>query len=489
MPHAVLSRQHYPYFQFQIFRTKNYIYVITYNIRMKKLSSIILILFLFICLSAILASCSSYDRTFSEISSRYADLAKDAEFTEKRGNGNGETVIDFGKTVTLNRLVLREKTDSVTSFTLRLPSSPSPFYGNDYIGGYRYCSFPAVTTDKIVLSVESESSWSLDDAEAYYVPLSDMPFDVTAYITAKTAYSLPETADTPADTFNLFYSVYLDKNGDVRLPDYFIDDVRIEGETVLSTGISNIRAAYPKAKIVATVLGDKEFDGDGLTLQQRYSSAFENGDRLSSSLIALVNAYGLDGISFDYEYPVSEKDYSLFADFCTSFRKQLPQDKMLSSAVSAWCIDENRMSVGSLDCFDRVILMAYDCPDAKGCHSTFYTVYSQIKKLKEKGFPLYKTQLGLPLYSKPVDGSTHWISYSDYADGLSIFANSAYADCDGERKLCYFNGRQLIADKTNLSLDLHMAGVAVWHYSLDSSDPALSLLHTVYRTVHPRNLK
>lgn len=445
--------------------------------------------FLFVCLSIILASCSSYDRTFSEISSRYADLAKDAEFSEKRGDGNGETVIDFGKTVTLNRLVLREKTDSVNSFTLRLPSSPSPFYGNDYIGKYRYCTFPTVTTDKIVLSIRSSSSWSLDDAEAYYIPLSDMPFDVTAYITAKAAYSLPETADAPADTFNLFYSVYLDKNGDIRLPDYFIDGSRIEGETVLSTGISNIRAAYPKAKIVATVLGDKEFDGDGLTLQQRYSSAFGNGDRLSSSLLSLVDTYGLDGISFDYEYPVSEKDYSLFADFCTSFRKKLPREKLLSSAVSAWCIDDQRMSVSSLACFDRVILMAYDSPDKNGCHSTFYTVYSQLRRLKEKGLPLHKIQLGLPLYSKPVDGSTHWISYSDYADGLSIFSNSAYADCDGEQKLCYFNGRQLIADKTALALDLRMAGVAVWHYSLDSSDPALSLLHTIYRTVHPRSLK
>lgn len=435
----------------------------------------------------LLTACSRYDETFSEISDNYADLASKAEFSVSRGSGDCETVLRFGKTVTFNRLVLREKTDTVTSFSLRLPDSPLPFYGNDFIGGYRYCSFPSVTTDTVILSLHAEGAWSLSEPEAYYIPAHSKPFSVTSYITAKAAYSL-SSSTLPTDTFDIVYSAYLDKDGNIRLPDYYIDDKRIDGEEVLATCVANIRALYPKARILATVLGDREFDDDGLTLQQRCSSAFSNAEVLSSSLLGLVDRYGIDGISFDYEYPLSKSDYSLFADFCAFFRKNLPENKLLTAAVSAWCVDEKRLGKTALSCFDRITLMAYDDTDARGCHSTFYSAYSQLKRLKSRGVPLNKIQLGLPLYSKPLDGSDFNAIYADYAQDIPLFCNTAYADCGGQLKPCYFNGRQLISDKTSLALDIGLCGTAVWHYSLDSRDPALSLLATIERTVNPRQL-
>lgn len=451
---------------------------------MKKIVCLLSVCVLFVSAVFSLVSCSSKEETFEEISSRYANVAQNADLSDKHGTGNAEIIISLGKTAVFNRLVLRETTDSITYFSLRIPGSSSPFYGNDFIGAYRYCSFPAVSTDKLILTLHAEGEWSLGDPEAYYIPTSFAPFSVTSYITAKTAYSLPSNASNPTDVFNIIYSAYLDKDGNVRLPDYFIDDKRIKGETMLSICISNIRSAYPNARVIATVLGDKEFENDGLTLQERYSFAFEKKDFLSSSLLSFINDYALDGISFDYEYPVSDRDYALFADFCAYFAKNLDKEKLFTAAVSAWSIDGKRLNASDLECFDSLTLMAYDDnTDSHGCHSTFYTAFSQLKRLKKQGVHLDKIQLGIPLYSRPLDGSMQSAVYSEYADGLPMFSNTSYAQINGETKACYFNGRQLATDKTSLALDIGLKGVAVWHYGLDSRDPSLSLLHTIYRAI------
>lgn len=454
---------------------------------MKKRSFALLTLIATLICSLLTCSCSERDATFDEIRGNYADLAKDALFSQKSGEGDCEITVTLPSSATFNRLVLRENLDSVSSFTLSLPSASSPFYGNDFIGGYRYCCFPAVTTDSFTVSLKAEGKWYLGEIEAYYIPAYLSPFSLTSYITAKAAFSLSEKS-APTDVFDIVYSAYVDKDGNVRLPDYYVGDERIAGEKMLAACVDNIRSAYPQARVTATVLGDREFDKDGLTLQQRCSSAFSRRETLSASLIALVDDYGLDGISFDYEYPVSENDYSLFCGFCSYFRKILPSDKLLTVAVSAWCVDEKRFSKERLSCFDRIVLMSYDQPDVHGCHSSFYTAYSQLRRVREKGVPFGKILLGLPLYSKPADGSPQFVSYAEHAEDLSFFSNLTQADFDGELKPCYFNGRQLVCDKTALARDAGLLGIAAWHFSLDSEDPALSLLATAYRTAFPRSV-
>lgn len=456
---------------------------------MKKTAFISFAILIFAFVACSLSACTTFDETFPEISERYYNVAEKAAFSQTRNAFGGEIVIDFGRTTSFNRLVLREKNNSVTSFSLRLPDASSPFYGNDFIDGYRYCSFPVVTTDKLIVSVQSDKDWKLGKVEAYFIPRSYAPFDTTAYVTAKSAYSLSPSENAPVDTFNIIYSAYLDKDAGVRLPSYYIDGDRISGEEILSKSVQNIRKTYPCAKILATVLGDREFDDDGLTLQQRHSLAFSKKETLTQNLIGLVEDYSLDGVSFDYEFPLTKEDYRLFADFSRFFSQNLPEDKLFTAAIAAWCADEKRLDPSTLSCFDRVTLMAYDEPDARGCHSTFYTAYSQLKSLKEKGFSLSRILLGIPLYSKPLDGSAFAVPYSEYADSIPMFSNCTTAVNDGEEKPCYFNGRQLVADKTSLALDLGLAGVSVWHYSLDSRDPALSLLHTIRRTVYPDSLR
>lgn len=450
----------------------------TYTKSMKRAASLILIFSLVLALFS-LSACSSQDPTFDEISAKYADLAKNATVSRC----DGDVTVDFGKTVTVNRLVLRERGSSVSSFTLSVPGATSPFYGNDFIGGYRYCAFPAVTADRITVSSQSDSVFDVASVEAYFIPPAVSPFSVTSYITAKYAYS-PILAAAPSDVLDLIYAVYLNKDGETVLPDYYIDGERIDGEKVVATCVANIRSAFPGARILLTVLGDRDFDGDGLTLQQRCSAAFAQKEKLTRSLLSLLSVYGADGISFDYEYPVSASDYYVFADFCAYFRQKLQAEKLLSAAISAWCVDEKRLSAQALAPFDRLVLMAYDEKDARGCHSTFYTAYSQLWRLKKKGVPLHKVLLGIPLYSKPLDGTSCVSAYSDYADILPFFSNTAAADCGGELKPCYFNGRQLVADKTALAKDVGLCGVAAWHYSLDSDDPALSLLATAERAAN-----
>lgn len=447
---------------------------------MKKTVVALLIVF---SICALVCSCSAADETFPEIISRYDNLAKDAKISSFDG---GTVGIELKRKATFNRLVLKARTDDTFSFEISIPSSPSPFYGNDFIGGYRYCSFPAVTTDKLVLSVNAQNDPKIFEAEAYYVPADDRSFSVSAYVTAKYAYSFPSDSHADCNAFDVVYSAYIDKDARVRLPDYYLDGQRIDGEDVLSACVKNVRSACPAAKVFATVLGDREFDDDGLTMQQRLSSAFSKREKLAAELLSFVEKYALDGISFDYEYPLTPTDYSLFADFSAYLKTCLPPYVCLSAAVSAWCVDEKRLGAKRLAPFDRIILMSYDEPDKRGCHSTFYTAYSQLKHLKKEGVPFGKIILGIPLYAKPTDGSQYTPVYADYADSIPFFCNISYADCDGQLKPCFFNGRQLVADKTALALDAELAGVTFWHYGLDSSDPALSLISVARRISDPR---
>ena len=114
---------------------------------------IVLLMAAVVCTVAFaLTACNA---TPDAIADRFEDLAADGkfevkrEFEVKRGTAGESAVYDFGRQVTVNTLVLKEVRDVVTSFRLYADDSEEPFYGNDYIGDYRYCSFDEITLSKL----------------------------------------------------------------------------------------------------------------------------------------------------------------------------------------------------------------------------------------------------------------------------------------------------------------------------------------------------
>ena len=53
----------------------------------------------------------------------------------------------------------------------------------------------------------------------------------------------------------------------------------------------------------------------------------------------------------------------------------------------------------------------------------------------------------------------------------------------------YYNGRQMIYDKTSYAIDCGLGGVMIWHFGTDSFDPDLSLINEINAAITARGAK
>ena len=171
----------------------------------------------------------------------------------------------------------------------------------------------------------------LTSLEAYLIENRPDDFEVMSYINVDTAYLLSsEYAETASHVtqFNVFGAVFFDVNADLYIADYELNETKINGKALLSQAIANIRAINPSAKIVLTVLGNRDF-GDGADTRDRHNSAMgTHGNKLTANLLALLEEYDADGVSFDYEYPENKSDFRTFASYIESLDRALG-DKLL----------------------------------------------------------------------------------------------------------------------------------------------------------------
>ncbi len=462
---------------------------------MKRILPIIML----ICVVAsVFALSACTGKTPKAITKAFEDLAEDGKFMSDSGNAGASAVFDFGKTVTFNTLVLKEKGESITSFRIYADGSDVAFYGNDYIEGLRYCAFETVTARSIRIEVlSSDGEWKLRKPEAYMVSGTADDFRIMAYISVDEAAALEgdkaEVAKKVTD-FNLFNVIYFNKEGDLVFNELEKDGGKVSAEVLLKDAVAKIKSLAPSATVVVMVLGNKDF-GDGLTVPGRHNSAMgTNSDNLKANLLAFVEEYALDGVSFDYEYPETLKDYTVYKKFVKELKAALPEGKLLTAALSIWNIGVGKLTKRDLEAFDRIEIMSYDMFDERGNHAAFYTsAYEVVDKLIDKGLDLKKIDLGVPYYSRPVNADPYWGNYYDVADKLSPFENSyveAYTDINGVSHPAlrnYYNGRQMIYDKTAYAVDAGLGGIMIWHFGTDSSDPELSLTNTIAKAIAARS--
>ena len=455
------------------------------------------IFYAFTVIAVLLCACTftaCSDKTPDAISSQYDNVADGGKFVSDSGAAGDSAVFDFGKKVLINTVVLKEKGGNITSFRIYVDGSDKPVYGNDYVNGYRYCTFAAVETTKLRIEVlEADGNWKLTALEAYLILKDTSDFEVMSYINADTAYKMTQgQAELAAyvTQFNVFGCAYFDADGELVLVDYDLDGNTVKGSEVLQGAIENVRKANPAATVVVTVLGNRDF-GDGMTTTERHNSAMgEYSSVLTGNLLALIDEYGLDGISFDYEYPEKKKDFETFSDYIASLDKALG-DKLLTAAISEWNIGLNVYSAEDLQPLDAIEVMAYDLFDERGNHSSFYSsCYQTLKNLEKKDVDLSKVNLGLPFYSRPENKDSYWGSYNNIADKMSAYENAIkedYVTMEGTERtavLNYYNGRQLIYDKTRYAIDCGAGGVMIWHFGCDSEDLELSLLRQISAAIN-----
>lgn len=422
--------------------------------------------------------------------------------------------INFNEETTFNTVVLKESGDVIREFSLFYTDKEGNdkfIYKQDLVEGYRYCSFPTISTTSLyveIKGVEGEA-WNINDIEIYYMgDTYDKDFRVTAYVVSQYTYkkSSVEREHFKAITHvNLISTVFFTQEGDIYFLDSYIDGVLIDGKTIFETSLANIKEVIePNTTIVATLLGQDK-NGSGLGQREIHNTAFTTyKDNFIKNALEFKEKYNLDGLSFDYEYPETMEEYAVMFEACRTLKEQMSPGSLMTVALGTWSIYKPLIFDKTLmECVDWVESMNYDemREDPHNYHSTFSTsCYDFIENIRlvnnsfgEKAKGIYTdlkdVNLGLPFYSRPTDGRGYWGNYVDVAESLGKYTNVKFDEYYQGQLLppTYYNSYQMIYDKVCYCIDQGMGGVMVWHYSCDAPwDSGLSLWRAIYEAVESR---
>ena len=224
-------------------------------------------------------------------------------------------------------------------------------------------------------------------------------------------------------------------------------------EQALETALANLREVIGDRDIHMTlnILGpgghtDSTVWEDQMEAQSdEHNKAFNSGV-LEDNIIAILDKYGLDGVHFDYEHPLSVKAWYNFNKFLVSMGKKLG-DRTLGVALCEWNL---KLSTAALRYVDTVEVMLYDVYDAEGRHSTTETVKELSEKIGLSGIPYEKANIGLPFYARPSDSGAYWYEYKSYYNKLD--ADNWY-HCDNVNKDFWFNTTDVIYEKTEFAIN------------------------------------
>ena len=207
-----------------------------------------------------------------------------------------------------------------------------------------------------------------------------------------------------------------------------------------------------------------------------HNKAFKSGV-LEENIIAVLDKYDFDGVHFDYEYPLSIKAWHYYNKFLVSLNKALGEEYTLGVAGNAWNIKFTNAAIEAIDTFE---LMTYDYVDEQGRHVTYEDTIKHIQDLCLRGMPAYKVNVGIPFYSRPADLSPYWYGYNDCYESMT---DDGWYHCNEIDKDFWFNTPDVVAKKTEYSINNGFGGVMIWHYNCDlPSSQEGSLLKAIGET-------
>ncbi len=207
-------------------------------------------------------------------------------------------------------------------------------------------------------------------------------------------------------------------------------------------------------------------DGDD-TAFHHLASTPEARIRFARELRQSVDAFDLDGVDIDWEFPEAEVASDYTAMFA-AVRTTLEPGTLLTAAVGAHESSAGGVTRDVLPYLSFVAIMAYDAEGES--HAPFTLAEEALKLWRDKGFPAYALVLGVPLYSRP-----HFLPFWEIVQ--RDIANADRDELQGET----YNGRTTIIAKTQLAM-AQAGGMMVWELGQDARDE-YSLLHTITSTV------
>ena len=223
-------------------------------------------------------------------------------------------------------------------------------------------------------------------------------------------------------------------------------------------------------------------DGTGETYEEQlysqadaHTEAFRTG-RLEPQILDMLETYGLDGVFFDYEFPMTEEHVAAYSDFLVSLDKCVGNGYILGHAAPHW---GQRLSRAAIRALDMVEVMCYDCWDASGAHASVSSTESFMKGYLHDGYRASQLDFGIPFYARPTTGEAYWYGYANYSDAVD---ENGFVYDPGTGLTFSFNTPDMVYEKTAWAIRKGLGGVMVWHYSCDLPDRSdASLFRAVAR--------
>ena len=213
------------------------------------------------------------------------------------------------------------------------------------------------------------------------------------------------------------------------------------------------------------------FEENMFALGEVHRAAFGSGV-LEENIKNVLEAYNLDGVFFDYEFPVAQVHKDAFSAFLVSLDAVLGDDYILGAAESSWCAGLSKKAIRALD---MVEVMCYDIWDADHVHSSFEMTRAVMKGMLKLGYQRSRLDMGIPFYARPTTEEAYWYDYKEYYDKMD---ENGYAVDPATGLIASFNTPQVVYEKTDWAIKIGFGGVMIWHYACDlPADNSASLFN------------
>ena len=207
----------------------------------------------------------------------------------------------------------------------------------------------------------------------------------------------------------------------------------------------------------------------------------------------VVDAFGLDGIDIDWEYPTADMagisaspaDTENFTLMMRDIRNEIGNNRLLTLATAANAKYIDFRGINSYINF--VNIMSYDMGNPPYHHSGLYrsehtdgiSVDEAVKAHIDAGVPVHKLVMGIPFYGR---GRKEVGNFGDYKKLITLdhferkwddAAQAPYLASDTIEFVCGYDDPRSIAIKCEYIIDKDMLGAMYWDYDGDDSEGTL----------------
>lgn len=397
---------------------------------------------------------------------------------------NSYVEISLAEKSTFNTAIIDEVGNQVQYFRLqaKIDGEWVTIYQSEKIQAGRLCSFDAVTTDSVRLSIDkfrsNDTPAQIKSIRLYNEPQRDAEnFEVTSYqrLDSDVPSEILAKGESYVNNYARFYDVYStiivfgavhwDENGQMSFGDGGEEKFAKEIEALKEIIAHRPNKAH-KVKIIVTALADGTWDSESGGVNAYMTKYWES---IADKIVEFVDKYEFDGVDIDWEYPQTNQDWHVFDNFIArlddGMQKTNPE-AIISGALSAGCLG---MTKETLNRFDQIQFMAYDGRDTDGYQSSLEQAEEGLKQFIDNGADIKKINIGIAAYGRPINLSPYWGTWRDL-EQANYWDNKYYnVITDDQLYDGTFCSPALAGDKTAYAIFSGAGGVMVFRVDCDKT--------------------